>query len=40
VVADSNWVFRLPWHVDQLDEIPEARERQAALRNCASRHRR
>jgi 4-alpha-glucanotransferase len=40
VVADSNWVFRLPWHVDRLDEIPEARERQAALRNWASMHRR
>ena len=29
-VAESNWTFRLPWPVDRLDEVPEARERQAA----------
>jgi 4-alpha-glucanotransferase len=40
VVADSNWVFRLPWLVDRLDEIVEAQERQAALRNWAANHRR
>jgi 4-alpha-glucanotransferase len=30
-VADHNWTFRLPWPVDRLDAVPEARERQAAL---------
>lgn len=32
VVADSNWVYRLPWPVDRLDQVPEARQRQQALR--------
>ena len=31
-VSDENWTYRLPWPVDQLDEIPEARERQERLR--------
>ena len=31
-VSDGNWTYRLPWPVDQLDAQPEARERQAALR--------
>ena len=30
-VTGDNWTFRLPWPVDQLDAIPEARERQEAL---------
>ena len=30
--ATSNWTFRLPWPVDRLDEVPEARERQDQLR--------
>jgi 4-alpha-glucanotransferase len=38
VVAESNWVYRLPWPVDHLDEVPEARERQSALREWAARH--
>ncbi len=38
VVAESNWVYRLPWPVDRLDEVPEARERQAVLREWAARH--
>jgi 4-alpha-glucanotransferase len=38
VVAESNWVYRLPWPVDRLDEFPEARERQSTLRAWAARH--
>src|SRR5262249_46799487 len=30
-VGDHNWSFRLPWPSDRLDEMSEARERQAAL---------
>jgi 4-alpha-glucanotransferase len=37
-VNDSNWTFRLPWPCDRLDEVPEARERKAALRRWAERH--
>ena len=31
-VTGENWTFRLPWPCDRLDEVPEARERQATLR--------
>jgi 4-alpha-glucanotransferase len=37
-VTDSNWTFRLPWPVDRLDEVPEARERQARLRSWSQKH--
>jgi 4-alpha-glucanotransferase len=37
-VADSNWTFRLPWPVDRLHEVPEARERQARLRAWSQKH--
>jgi 4-alpha-glucanotransferase len=40
VVADSNWVYRLPWPSDRLDEAPEARDRQAALRAWSQQHNR
>jgi 4-alpha-glucanotransferase len=30
--AAGNWTFRLPWPSERLDEVGEARERQAALR--------
>jgi 4-alpha-glucanotransferase len=40
VVADSNWVFRLPWPVDRMGDVPEARERQAALREWGRRYQR
>jgi 4-alpha-glucanotransferase len=40
VVAESNWVYRLPWFVDQMNDVPDARERQAALSQWAARHRR
>jgi 4-alpha-glucanotransferase len=38
LVNDVNWSFRLPWNVDCLDEVPEARERQAALRRWAEQY--
>jgi 4-alpha-glucanotransferase len=40
VVSDTNWTFRLRWDADRLDEEPEARERQAALRVWTERYRR
>jgi 4-alpha-glucanotransferase len=39
-VGDQNWTYRLPWPTDRLDEVPEARERQAAIRAWAGQHRR
>jgi 4-alpha-glucanotransferase len=39
-VGESNWIFRLPWPSDRLNEIPEARERQAKLRAWAERYQR
>jgi 4-alpha-glucanotransferase len=39
-VTDRNWAFRLPWPVDRLHEVPEARERQACLRSWSAKHRR
>ena len=38
--SPSNWTFRLPWPIDRLDDIPEARERQATLRAWAQQYRR
>ena len=37
-VGEMNWTFRLPWPSDKLDEIHQARERQAALRGWAARY--
>ena len=37
-VGDGNWTFRLPWPVDTLDKVPEARERQEQLRVWSERH--
>ncbi|MGE5243664.1 MAG: 4-alpha-glucanotransferase [Betaproteobacteria bacterium] len=37
-ISDDNWTYRLPWPIDRLDEIPEARERRDALRAWASRY--
>ena len=37
-VTDRNWTFRLPWPCDRLDEVAFARERQATLREWASRY--
>jgi 4-alpha-glucanotransferase len=37
-VSDANWTFKLPWPVDQLDEVPEARERKDQLRAWSERY--
>jgi len=37
-VGVRNWTLRLPWPVDHLDDVEEARERQAALRTWAERY--
>lgn len=39
-VNDANWSFRLPWPVDHLADVPEARERQDTLRRWAEQYRR
>ncbi len=39
-VNDHNWSFRLPWPCDQLEDVPEARERRARLREWTTRYRR
>jgi 4-alpha-glucanotransferase len=39
-INPRNWTFRLPWPCDRLDEVPEARERQHALRTWAEKHHR
>jgi 4-alpha-glucanotransferase len=37
-IDDRNWSFRLPWPVDRMDGIPEARDRQRALRDWAEQY--
>jgi 4-alpha-glucanotransferase len=37
-VDEANWSFKLPWPCDQLDQIPEARERQERLRGWAAQY--
>jgi len=37
-VTHDNWTYRLPWLVDRLDEVPEARERQERLRGWTEKH--
>jgi len=39
-IDNRNWSFRLPWPVDRMDEIPEARERQRALWHWAQQYQR
>jgi 4-alpha-glucanotransferase len=39
-VTEKNWTFKLPWQCDRFDEVPEARERQRALRQWCDRYRR
>ncbi len=38
VVDAVNWTWTLPWPVDRMNDEPDARERQAALRAWAGRH--
>ena len=37
-VNEQNWTYRLPWPVDKLDDIPEARERKDRLRAWAQKY--
>jgi 4-alpha-glucanotransferase len=37
-VGEQNWTYRLPWPSDHLDQIPEARERQSAIRAWAQQY--
>jgi 4-alpha-glucanotransferase len=37
-VTGDNWTYRLPWPVDKLDEVPEARERKEQMRVWAERY--
>ena len=37
-VGDVNWTYRLPWPVDRLDEIDEARERKEQLREWSEQY--
>jgi len=37
-VNDRNWTFRLPWPSNRLDEVAEARERQATLGRWAQKY--
>ena len=37
-VTGDNWTYRLPWPIDRLDEIPEARERRDRLRAWSEKH--
>jgi 4-alpha-glucanotransferase len=39
-VNDGNWTYRLPWLVDTLDDVAEARERKEALAAWAKRYER
>lgn len=37
-ISDENWIYRLPWPVDQMDDVPEARERKDQLRAWSERY--
>jgi len=37
-IADGNWTFELPWRVERLDEVAEARERRDTLQRWAAAH--
>ena len=37
-VSDRNWTYKLPWPVDRMDDVPEARERKETLREWAVRY--
>jgi 4-alpha-glucanotransferase len=37
-VSDHNWTYRLPWLVDTLDDVPEARDRKEQLRAWSSHY--
>jgi 4-alpha-glucanotransferase len=37
-VGDQNWTYKLPWPVDQLDQVSEARERKDQLRAWSEKY--
>jgi 4-alpha-glucanotransferase len=37
-IADRNWTYKLPWPVDRLDEVPEARERKDQMRAWSEKY--
>jgi 4-alpha-glucanotransferase len=37
-ITHENWTFRLPWPSDELDEVPEARERRDQLRAWSEKY--
>jgi 4-alpha-glucanotransferase len=37
-ISESNWTWRLPWPIDRLEDVPEARERRDALRAWTVAH--
>jgi 4-alpha-glucanotransferase len=37
-VTDGNWTYRLPWPVNRLDQVAEARERKAQLRSWSEQY--
>ncbi len=39
VIGEGNWVYRLPWRCDRLDEVPEARERRDRIRSWVEKYR-
>ena len=39
-VGEWNWTFRLPWPLDRLADVPDARERREALRRWAVQYQR
>jgi 4-alpha-glucanotransferase len=39
-IGDANWTYRLPWPVDTLADVDQARECQQRLREWAQRHQR
>jgi 4-alpha-glucanotransferase len=39
-ITDHNWTYKLPWLVDKLDDVPEARERKDQLRAWSERYNR
>jgi 4-alpha-glucanotransferase len=39
-ITDHNWTYKLPWLVDKLDDVAEARERKDQLRAWSKKHER
>ena len=39
-ITEQNWSYKLPWLVDKLDDVPEARERKDQMRSWSERYHR